>query len=413
MDIPRTPPDKRKKRLLQVGIGGGSILLLTILLSSLSPAAPTVDAPWTDSVRRGTMVREVRGPGTLVPEHIRFIPALASARVDRILAIPGQTVAANTVLLELSNPDVQIQALQAEEQLTAAQAALVSLRMTLRGQQLTQEGLVATTRTEYESAKRQAMVSDSLAAHNLIAVNDAATAKDKAAELETRFRVEQQRLQLMTETVDSQIAVQASQVERLRAIASFQRNRVHSLEVRAGEAGQLSELSLQQGQWVTEGTILAKVVEPGRLKAVLHIPESQAPGLSIGQPAQVDTHNGVIEGHVTRIDPAALEGTVTVEVMFDGALPASARPDISVDGTITIDRLTNVLYVGRPAYGEPNRTIGMFKLVEGGKYAVRVSVRLGRASVNTVEVLQGLQAGDLVILSDMTRYDGVDRVRVK
>jgi HlyD family secretion protein len=413
VDIPRIPPDKRKKRLLQVGVGGGSILLLTILLSSLSPAAPTVDAPWTDTVRRGTMVREVRGPGTLVPEHIRFIPALASARVDRILAIPGQTVAANTVLLELSNPDVQIQALQAEEQLTAAQAALVSLRMTLRGQQLTQEGLVATTRTEYESAKRQAMVSDSLAAHSLIALNDAAQAKDKAAELEVRFRVEQQRLQLMSETVDSQIAVQASQVERLRAIASFQRNRVQSLVVRAGESGQLSELSLQQGQWVTEGTILGKVVEPGRLKAVLHIPESQAPGLSIGEPAQVDTHNGVIEGHVTRIDPAALEGTVTVEVMFEGALPASARPDISVDGTITIDRLTNVLYVGRPAYGEPNRTVGMFKVVEGGKYAIRVPVRLGRASVNTVEVLQGLQAGDLVILSDMSRYDGVDRVRVK
>jgi HlyD family secretion protein len=413
VDIPRIPRDKRKKRLLQVGIGGGSLLLLTILLSSLSPAAPTVDAPWTDSVRRGTMVREVRGPGTLVPEHIRFIPALASARVDRIVAIPGQTVAVNTVLLELSNPDVQIQALQAEEQLTAAQAALVSLRMTLRSQQLTQEGLVATTRTEYESAKRQAMVSDSLAAHNLIAVNDAATAKDKAAELETRFRVEQQRLQLISETVESQIAVQASQVERLRAIASFQRNRVQSLVVRAGEAGQLSELSLQQGQWVTEGTILAKVVEPGRLKAVLHIPESQAPGLSIGEPAQVDTHNGVINGHVTRIDPAALEGTVTVEVMFEGALPASARPDISVDGTITIDRLTNVLYVGRPAYGEPNRTVGMFKVIEGGKYAIRVPVRLGRASVNTVEVLQGLEAGDLVILSDMTRYDNVDRVRVK
>jgi multidrug efflux pump subunit AcrA (membrane-fusion protein) len=413
VDIPRIPADKRKKRLVQLGIGGGAILLLTIGLSSLSPAAPTVDAPWTDSVRRGTMVRDVRGPGTLVPERIRFIPALASARVERILALPGQTVAANTVLLELSNPDVQIQALQSEEQLTAAQAALVSLRVTLRNQQLTQEGLVATTRTEYQDAKRQAMVADSLMGHNLIAVNEAALAQDKAAELETRYRVEQQRLQLMTETVDSQMAVQASQVERLRAITAFQRNRVHSLVVRAGEAGQLSELSLQQGQWVTEGTILAKVVQPGKLKAVLHIPETQASGLSIGQPATVDTHNGVVSGHVTRIDPAALEGTVTVEIALDGALPAGARPDISVDGTITIDRIENVLYVGRPAYGQPNSTIGMFKLVEGGKYAVRVPVRLGRASVNTVEVLQGLQAGDLVILSDMTRYDNVDRVRVK
>jgi len=398
---------------LQAGVGGGAILLLTLLLASLSPAAPTVDAPWTDSVRRGTMVRDVRGPGTLVPERIRLIPALTSARVERILALPGQTVAANTVLLELSNPDVQIQALQAEEQLTAAQAALVSLRVTLRNQQLTQEGVVATTRTEYEDARRQAMVADSLVAHNLIAVNEAALAKDKAAELETRYRVEQQRLQLMTATVDSQVAVQASQVERLRAITAFQRNRVRSLEVRAGEAGQLSELSLQQGQWVTEGTILAKVVQPGKLKAVLHIPETQASGLSIGQPASVDTHNGVVSGHVTRIDPAALEGTVTVEIALDGALPAGARPDISVDGTITIDRLENVLYVGRPAYGQPNSPIGMFKLVEGGKYAVRVPVRLGRASVNTIEIVQGLQAGDVVILSDMTRYDNVDRVRVK
>jgi len=413
VDIPRVAPDKRKKRLLQAGVGGGAILLLTLLLASLSPAAPTVDAPWTDSVRRGTMVRDVRGPGTLVPERIRLIPALTSARVERILALPGQTVAANTVLLELSNPDVQIQALQAEEQLTAAQAALVSLRVTLRNQQLTQEGVVATTRTEYEDARRQAMVADSLVAHNLIAVNEAALAKDKAAELETRYRVEQQRLQLMTATVDSQVAVQASQVERLRAITAFQRNRVRSLEVRAGEAGQLSELSLQQGQWVTEGTILAKVVQPGKLKAVLHIPETQASGLSIGQPASVDTHNGVVSGHVTRIDPAALEGTVTVEIALDGALPAGARPDISVDGTITIDRLENVLYVGRPAYGQPNSPIGMFKLVEGGKYAVRVPVRLGRASVNTIEIVQGLQAGDVVILSDMTRYDNVDRVRVK
>ncbi|OLC70610.1 MAG: RND transporter [Gemmatimonadetes bacterium 13_1_40CM_4_69_8] len=413
MDIPRIAPNKQKKRIVQGSIAAGAILLLTILLSSLKPAAPTVDSPWVDSVRRGTMVREVRGPGTLVPERIRFISALASARVERVPAQPGQTVTPGTVLLELSNPDVQIQALQAEQQLTAAQAELVSIRTTLRSQKLTQEGTVATTRTDYESAKRQAMVADSLAAHNLVAVNDAALARDKAAELEIRYRVEQQRLALMTETLDSQVAVQATQVERLRAIAAFQQNRVRSLTVRAGEAGQLTELSLQLGQWVTEGTILAKVVQPGKLKAVLHIPETQAPGLAISEPAAVDTHNGVVPGHVTRIDPAALEGTVTVEIALDGALPPGARPDISVDGTITIDRLVNVLYVGRPAYGQPNSTIGMFRLVEGGRYAVRVPVEVGRSSVNTIEVLHGLQAGDQVILSDMTRYDNVDRVRVK
>jgi multidrug resistance efflux pump len=413
VDIPRIPQDKRKKRIVQGGIAAGAILLLTLLLSSLKPAAPTVDSPWVDSVRRGTMVREVRGPGTLVPERIRFISALASARVERVLAQPGQAVTAKTVLLELSNPDVQIQALQAEQQLTAAQAELVSLRTTLRGQKLTQEGTVATTRTDYQSARRQAMVAESLAARNLVAVNDVAQARDKAAELEIRYRVEQQRLALMAETLDSQVAVQATQVVRLRAIAAFQRNRVRSLTVEAGEAGQVTELSLQLGQWVTEGTILAKVVQPGKLKAVLHIPETQASGLSIGQPASVDTHNGVVSGRVMRIDPAALEGTVTVEIALDGELPAGARPDISVDGTVTVDRLVNVLYVGRPAYGQPNSTIGMFKLVEGGRYAVRVPVQVGRSSVNTIEVLHGLQAGDQVILSDMTRYDAVDRVRVK
>jgi len=413
VDIPRIPQDKRKKRIVQGGIAAGAILLLTLLLSSLKPAAPTVDSPWVDSVRRGTMVREVRGPGTLVPERIRFISALASARVERVLAQPGQVVTAKTVLLELSNPDVQIQALQAEQQLTAAQAELVSLRTTLRGQKLTQEGTVATTRTDYQSARRQAMVAESLAARNLVAVNDVAQARDKAAELEIRYRVEQQRLALMTETLDSQVAVQATQAERLRAIAAFQRNRVRSLTVEAGEAGQVTELSLQLGQWVTEGTILAKVVQPGKLKAVLHIPETQASGLSIGQPASVDTHNGVVPGRVMRIDPAALEGTVTVEIALDGELPAGARPDISVDGTVTVDRLVNVLYVGRPAYGQPNSTIGMFKLVEGGRYAVRVPVQVGRSSVNTIEVLHGLQAGDQVIVSDMTRYDAVDRVRVK
>ncbi len=328
VDIPRIPQDKRKKRIVQGGIAAGAILLLTLLLSSLKPAAPTVDSPWVDSVRRGTMVREVRGPGTLVPERIRFISALASARVERVLAQPGQAVTAKTVLLELSNPDVQIQALQAEQQLTAAQAELVSLRTTLRGQKLTQEGTVATTRTDYQSARRQAMVAESLAARNLVAVNDVAQARDKAAELEIRYRVEQQRLALMTETLDSQVAVQATQVERLRAIAAFQRNRVRSLTVEAGEAGQLTELSLQLGQWVTEGTILAKVVQPGKLKAVLHIPETQASGLAISQPASVDTHNGVVPGRVIRINPAALEGTVTVEIALDGEMPAGARPDI-------------------------------------------------------------------------------------
>ena len=309
MDIARTPV-KNRRRLWQAGIGVGVLIVITLVLSSLKPAAPSIEGgtPWIDSVRRGEMVREVRGPGTLVPEHIRYITALASARVERILSQPGQVVQPGTQLLELSNPDVQIQALQAEQQLSDAQAQLVSLRTNLQNQKLTQEGVVATTRTDYEKAKREALGADTLVAHGLLAVNDAALAKDRAAELETRYRVEQQRLELMTSTLDSQVAVQASQIERLRAIALFQQNRVRSLQVRAGDPGILTDLSLQPGQWVTEGTILAKVVQPGKLKAVLQIPETQAKDVTIGQSAAIDTRNGIIHGHVSRTDPTPRTG---------------------------------------------------------------------------------------------------------
>lgn len=414
MDIPREPV-KNRRRLWQIGIGVGALVIITLVLSSLKPAAPSIESgtPWIDSVRRGEMLREVRGPGTLVPEHIRYITALASARVERILSQPGALVQPGTQLLELSNPDVQIQALQAEQQLTDAQAQLVSLRTNLQNQRLTQEGVVATTRTEFEKAKRDALGADSLVAHGLVARNDAALAKDRALELETRYRVEQQRLELMTSTIDSQVAVQASQVQRLRAIAAFQQNRVRSLQVRAGDPGIVTDLSLQPGQWVTEGTILAKVIQPGKLKAVLQIPETQAKDVTIGQPASIDTRNGIIKGHVSRTDANAVNGTVTIDVALDGALPDGARADLSVDGTIEVERLHNVLYTGRPAYGQPNSTIGMFKLVEGGHYAVRVQVQVGRSSVNAIEVVRGLEAGDKVILSDMSQYDNVDRVRIK
>jgi multidrug resistance efflux pump len=414
LDIPREPV-KNRRRLWQAGIGVGALIVITLVLSSLKPAAPSVEGgtPWIDSVRQGEMLREVRGPGTLVPEHIRYITALASARVERILSQPGALVQPGTVLLELSNPDVQIQALQAEQQLTEAQAQLVSLRTNLQNQRLTQEGVVATTRTDYEKAKREAIGADTLVAHGLMARNDAALAQDRAIELETRYRVEQQRLELMTSTIDSQVAVQASQVQRLRAIAVFQQSRVRSLQVRAGDAGIVTDLSLQPGQWVTEGTNLAKVVQPGKLKAVLQIPETQAKDVTIGQPAAIDTRNGIIKGHVSRTDANATAGTVTVDVALDGALPAGARPDLSVDGTIEVERLRNVLYTGRPAYGQPNSTIGMFKLTEGGRYAVRVQVQVGRTSVNAIEIIRGLDKGDLVILSDMSQYDNVDRVRIK
>ena len=414
MDIPREPV-KNRRRLWQAGIAIGAILVITLVLSSLKPAAPSVDRGTLlfDTVRQGEMIRDVHGPGSLVPEHIRFISALASARVERILTQPGQQVQAGSVLLELSNPDVQIQALQAEQQLTAAQAQLVSLRTSLENQRLTQEGLVATTRVDYQKARRDALGADTLAAHGLIALNDVALAKDRADELETRYRIEQQRLVLMTATVDSQVAVQASQVQRLRAIAAFQRARVHSLTVRAGDAGTVTDLSLQQGQWVTEGTILAKVVQPGQLKAVLQIPETQARDLAIGQIASIDTRNGIVRGHVSRTDANSQNGTVTVDVSLDGPLPQGARPDLSVDGTIVLERLPHVLFTGRPAYGQPNSTIGIFKVTDGGHYATRVPVQVGSTSVTAIEIRRGLVVGDMVILSDMSQWDNVDRVRLK
>ncbi len=413
MDIPRVQPDKRRRRYIQGGIAGSALLLLTLLLSSLKPAAPSVDREVLslDAVRRGPMVREVRGPGTLVPEHIRWISALTPARVERILVQPGTPVQAGTLLLELANPDVQIEALDAQRQLTAAQGELVNLRTSLHSARLTQTGVVAQTRSEYLSAKRAALVADSLEIIGGLSRNDVSLARDKASELEARYDIENQRLDLLTSTVDSQLAVQREQVVRLRAITAFRLSRLSSLQVRPGEAGVLTELNLQPGQWVVPGTILAKVVQPGKLKAVIRIPETQAPGLAIGQIASVDTRTGVVGGHVIRIDPSAQEGTVTVDIALDST-PAAARPDINVDATITIERLNDVLSTGRPAYGPPNSTIGMFKLVEGGRYAVRVPVKLGRASVNAIEIVNGLAAGDSVILSDMTRYD-VERVRLK
>lgn len=414
MDIPRAPLPRRRK-YLQGGAIVAAVALVTVVLSSLTPAAPAVDreSVIVDSVRRGTMVREVRGPGTLVPEQIRWISALTPARVERILVQPGARVAASVVLLELSNPDVQIEALDAQRQLTSAEADLVNLRTALENQRLMQTGVVAATRSEYLEAQRQAAVADSLGAFGGLSRNDISQAREKAAELETRYAVERQRLELFAAAVDSQLAVQREQVQRLKAIAAFQLSRVRSLSVRAGEDGVLQELPLQLGQWVVPGTILAKVVQPTRLKAVLRIPETQVRDVALGQPASIDTRDGLIPGHVVRIDPAAQGGTFTIDVALDAPLPAGARPEINVDGTITLERVSNTLYTGRPPYGQPNSTMSLFKLVDGGRFAVRVPVQLGRTSVTTVEVLQGLEAGDLVIVSDMSRWDGVDRVRLK
>lgn len=413
LDIPRQPLGSRR-RLVRGGIAAVVLLAIVLVVASLRPSVPGVARPalWVDSVRRGDMVREVRGPGTLIPEHVRLVTAISAGRVDRVLAQPGQVVQPQTVLLALSNPDVQIQSLQAEQQLTVAKAQLLNLRTALNAERLTQEGAVATSRMSYADAKRQATAAESLMRQNLIATNDAALAKDRAAEAETRYKVEQERLALMTQTLDSKIAVQRSQVDRLGAIAAFQQNVVRSLEVRAGDSGVVSDLTLQLGQWVLAGTVLARVVQPGRLKAVLQIPETQAKDVAIGQKVAIDTRNGVVPGRVVRIDPNAINGTVAVDVALDGPMPAGARPDLSVDGTIEIERLRNVLYTGRPANSQSNSTIALFKLTKDGRYGDRVQVLVGRTSVSTIEIQRGLSVGDSVVLSDMSQWDNAERVKV-
>ncbi len=398
-------------------IGGGVVVVaaITVWLLRLEPAAQTIErsAVLIDSVRQGNVVREVRGPGTLVPEHIRFITAQASARVERLASESGRKVAAGDVLLELSNPDLQIQTMQAEQQVRQAQIELLNIRTNLRSQLLTQRGVVATTRTQHLGAVQEATAADSLGKRNLMSAFEVNTKRAQAEEFTTRLGVERDRLKLMEEAIESQISTQASQVEQLKAIAANQRNRLQALQVRAPDAGVLQELTLQLGQWVPEGTTLAKVVQPGSLKAVLRIPESQAKDVSVGQKASIDTRNGLVVGHVSRKDPSALGGSVTVDVTIDGPLPSGAVPDLSVDGTIVIETLSNVRYTGRPAFSAGSGAVSLFRLADGGRYADRVPVELGRSSVNVIEIVRGLEVGDKIIVSDMSTYANVARVRIK
>lgn len=414
MDIPRAPVNRGRRRIIYGAIALTALVVMTLGLRSLKPAAPRVDRAsiWIDSVQQGPLVIEVRGPGTLVPERIRYISAVTAGRVERRLAEPGQEVQPETVLLELSNPDVQLEALESERQLTVSQADRVALQTDLKTQHLNQEAAVAAAKAAYQDAKRNAEAAQELVAKELISTMEASRALDRVEELETRYRVEEERLAVMTGSADSQLALQNAQVGRLTAVAQFQRGRVRSMQVLAGAHGILQELPLEVGQWAQSGTTLARLVEPGKLKAVLRIPETQAKDIAIGQPAKIDTRNGIVTGNVRRIDPAVQNGTVTVDVSLEGELPRGARPDLSVDGTIEVERLPNVLHVGRPAYGQANSAVGLFKLTPDGSEATRVTVRLGRTSVNTVEIQGGLEQGDKVIISDMSRWDGYDRVRV-
>jgi HlyD family secretion protein len=416
MDIKREQKTNYRKYAVY-GAGVLGLVVITVILMSLKPAAPTVDSGtiYTDTVRQGKMLLEVRGPGTLIPEDTRWITAVTAGRVEKIHLLPGTTpVEPTTMILELSNPDVEIQTLNADRQLTEAESQLVQLRTNLNSARLTQAAAVADLKSQAADAARRAESATELLAKQLIIPLDAKQEQDRAAALKERVKLEEERLTLLTETIGEQIRVQEAQVDRLRSIAAFQHGLKASMVVRAGAHGLLREVPLQVGQYALPGATLARVDPiPLRLKAVLRIPENQAKDVAIGQKASIDTRNGIAPGHVSRIDPASSGGTVTVDVALDSTPPAGARSDLSVDGVIEIARLDNVLYTGRPAYGQTDATIGIFKLVEGGRYAQRVSIRLGRTSVTSVEIKEGLSPGDIVILSDMSRWDNVDRVRIK
>ena len=414
MDIKRAPQSK-KKQYIAWGSGILAIALVSLGISRLKPAAPSVERAtlWVDSVRKGELLREVRAPGTLVPEHIRIIAAATAGRVEILPVRPGVTVTPTTLLVELSNTDVQLQALAADQATTAARGQLASLRRQLQQSRLAQEGTIAQLRTQIEDANRQIKVVEALDKKGLASASEIAAARDRVKELQTRQQIEQQQLDEMITSGKEQLALTADQVRSLTAIAAEQRNRVRSMHVVAAENGVLLSLPLELGQWVNPGLEIARVAQPGRLKAVLRVPETQAKDIALAQKATIDTRNGVVIGHVMRIDPGSQQGTVVVEIAIDGDLPKGARADMSVDGTIEIERLPNVMYVGRPAYGSAESTVGLFKVSDDGKEATRVNVKLGRASVNTVEVLNGIAVGDSVIISDMSQWDNVSRVRLK
>jgi len=416
VDIAR-PSQARKKRIRRILMGSGTlaaVLLITAGLARLRPAAPSVDSATLviDTVKRGEMLRNVRGLGTLVPEEIRWIPAISEGRVERLVILAGTPVKADTVILELSNPELELQALDAESQLRAAEAALTELKVRLESQHLDQEAAAARVKADFHQARLRADADGELAKNGLIADINLKVSQVTADELGNRNRIEQKRLEISDEAIRAQMAVQEAQVEQRRALARLRRRQFLDLKVRAGLDGVLQQLPVEVGQRVTPGTPLAKVAQPEKLKAVVKIAETQAKDILPGQKAIVDTRNGVIDGHVARVDPAAQQGTVTVDIALDGALPKGARPELSVDGTIELERLEDVLYVGRPAQGQAESMVGLFRLEESGKEATRVTVKLGRASVNTVQVLSGLEVGQRVVVSDTSAWDAFDRIRL-
>src|SRR5947209_6891025 len=358
------------------------------------------------------MVRQVRGLGILTPEDIRWIPANTEGRVEKINIWPGTPVEPDSVILEMSSPELEQAAHDAELKATGAEAELTTLRATLQRELLDQEATTAKTKSDYEQAKMERETNDQLAKNGLIAGLQYKTSKVKEAELANRREIEEKRLKFAHESIDPQLASKQAAVDQARQLAKLKADQVEALHVRAGMSGVLQQLPVQIGQRMKVGDNLARVADPTKLKAQVKIAETQAKDIQIGQKAAIDTRNGVANGHVTRVDPAVEQGTVNVEVAFDEPLPKGARPDLSVDGTIELEHLDNVIYVGRPAFGQENNTVGMFKLVNGTSEALRTQVKLGKSSVNTIEILDGLQPGDQVILSDTSAWDAHDRIRL-
>jgi len=420
MDIPRGESVIRSKKRKRVLVTIAAVLAvggITLGVSKLKPAPPSVDSTtvWMDKVKRGSMLRQVRGIGSLVPtpEAIRAIPAITDVQVERILALGGTPVQSDTVIMELSNPQVVQEAMDADEQLKGAEADYMNTKSKVNSDlgQLRQEA--ATVKADYEDAKRTAASNRELVKIGVLSEQALKTSEGKEEELATRYKIELERIAMSEKAMDTQLAVSQAKIDQMRALGQFRHKQLDSLKVRAGIPGLLQEVDVQVGQRAPQGTILAKVVQPQHLKAELKIPETTAKDVEPGQPAEIDTHNGIIPGKVIRIDPAAQNGTFTVDVELQGELPKGARPDLSVDGTITMEKLENVLYVGRPAFGQEKSTVGMFRVDADEKTAVRVPVELGRSSVNSIEIVRGLKEGEEVILSDMSRWDNVDRIRLE
>ncbi len=416
MDIQRKGAGRRKliRRIILAAIVIIAIPLITFGLSRLKPAAPTVERStvWIDQVKRGPMLRQVRGLGTLVAEDVIQIPAQFDGIVLKRMFLPGVNVSPETVLIVLSNPDMELAANDLEWQVKQAKANYEDLRVRLESQRLDQESVVSKTQSDYTQAKLTLERDKELQKLNLKPDLEVRLSQAKFDETAGRLVNDKKRLTILADMIKAQLDASRVQIEKLQAAYELKRKQVEQLTVRAGTTGVLKEVNVEAGQRVAPGAVLAKIVQPWRLKAELKIPETQVKDVQVGQDASIDTRNGIIDGKVMRIDPAAINGTVTVDVKLLGDLPSSARPDLSVDGTIEIERLADVVYVGRPVFGQPNSQITLFRLDVDGKDAIRVPVKLGRSSVNTIEILDGLKVGDQVILSDMSTWDAQNRIRL-